>query len=447
MSATVLKFKSATLPIAQFARIDSAHRRLGELYATGHLPIKRAVFDASRIGTQKELVDAFRRDGVEIVLDTEVAELAAKEKFLTHAKKAPWAAAAEGQLLDASYFDGSRSQFGVIRWIAKFAVENNVDTVLAPTHFLADKDFDGWLPLDTRSCLALRTALDQEGGQRIAIDYPIIHSHASINQADFRNTIIERIDDLPIDNIWIRASGLGNQPRPLVVNQFLTSLYDLQRSDRPIIVDHVDGLMAQALIAFGGASGTASGIGERSLFNANNWHKLPKERDENDDFRRATRLPIAGLGRNVSKKELQLLASAKGGQKYCACQDGCCQHGVRDMIADPRQHAAHQTVAPIQALEAIPDLNREHYFLEKPLRNAERLARNIKDLNPATAEAESLGVDLISLKRRLSEHHRKIGKFSDALNKLHDERLSGGQRANACGYRFNQGTSNVERDR
>lgn len=43
--------------------------------------------------------------------------------------------------------------------------------------------------------------------------------------------------------------------------------------------------------------------------------------------------------------------------------------------------------------------------------------------------------DLDSLKRRLSEHHRKIGKFSDTLSPLHDERGAGAPRAMTCRYR------------
>jgi len=446
MSATVIEFKSTAHPIAQFARIDAAHRRMGELYATGRLPIQRAVFDASRIESQKELVDALHQDGIEIVLDTEVAELAAKEKFQTHVKKAPWASAADDGFLDVSYFDGSLSQTNIIKWIARFAVKHKVDTVLAPTHFLADKDFSGWLPIDTKNCQALRKALDEEGGNQIAIDYPIIHLHSAINQATFRQTIGERIIDLPVDNIWIRASGLGNEPRPLVMRQFLSSLYDLQSTDKPLIVDHVDGLMAQALVAFGGASGVAQGIGERNLYNASTWHKLPKERDENSEFRRASRFPISGLGRSLAKKELRLLLSAKGGQKYCSCQDSCCPHGFSDMIADPRQHAARQIIAPIQALEEIPYLNREKFFIDEPLLNAERLARNIKDLKPSTSEAEKLAIDVNSLMSRMSEHHRKIGKFSDALCALHDSRQTGGPRARVCSYRVDRDSNKNKRE-
>lgn len=445
MTATVLEYNKTAHQIAHFIRIDGSHIKCGELYAAGRLPIKRAVFDASRIKTQKEFVDSLRRDGVEIILDTEVAELAARAKFQTHVKKTPWAAVAEGELLDSSYFEGDRNQMNIVDWIARFAVEKNVSSVLAPTHFLADRNYDNWLTIDTKSCLALRKALDREGGRNIAIDYPIIHSHMKLNQLSTRNSLIERVVDLPIDNVWIRASGLGSEPKPQSAKQFLTSLYDFQRLSKPLIIDHTDGLMAQALIAFGGASGLAQGIGERCRFDANTWHKKPKYIDPNKPFGRASYIPISGLGRRLKKNELELLANAKSGHKYLACQDPCCLHGVKNMLADTKQHTAHQTLAPINNMAKVPDLNRENYFIEKPLREAERLSRNIKDLNPSQVDASNLKVDLSSLKKRMTEHHRKIGKFSDTLRLIHDAREAGAPRAMACNDRTMTGFNTTKK--
>ncbi|WP_085899437.1 hypothetical protein [Kiloniella majae] len=445
MSARIIEFKSTTQPIAHFIRVDNAHRRFGDLYAAGRLPIRRAVFDASRIAGQKEFVEALRRDGVEIVLDTEVAELAAPEKFKTHVKDAPWASAAEGDLLDPHFFDGTHSQVNIINWIAKFAVEQKVHTVLAPSHYLADKNFSNWLSVDTQSCIELRKSLDREGGNNIAIDYPIIHLHTALNQQSVRNQIVERINDLPIDNIWIRASGLGTEPKPQATKQFLRTLYDFHNFNKPIIIDHVDGLMAQSLVAFGGASGLAQGIGERCQFKANSWHKTPQERDSSKPFGRTTYIPISGLGRRLSAKELKLLASAKGGKKYLGCQDICCKHGVQNMLEDSRQHSAYQAISPIKRLSEVPDLNRENFFLESPLLEAERLARNIKDLNPSPAEAEKYSIDISSLKGRLTKYHHSVGKLSDALSLLHSERGAGAPRAKVCSYRT--GCINIAQNR
>ena len=448
MSGNVVEFKSPTRPIAQFVRINDAHIRFLELHEAGKLPIERAVFDASRISRQKALIQALKNEGVEIVLDPETAELAAREKIKTHVRKAPWAAIAEGGLLHSSYFDGTFTQANVIRSIAEFAVDCKVDTVLAPTHYLADKDFGGWLSVDYGSCLSLRNELDKLGAKNIAIDYPVLHNHTALNHQETRNEIIKQIVDLPIDNLWIRASGFGgNEPKPQSVRQFLTSLFDFQRAKMPIIMDHSDGLIAQSLLAFGGISGIAHGIGERGSFSAASWHKEPQARDESKPFGRTTYLEIPGLGRRLKAKEVQLLATAKGGHKYLGCQDPCCKHGVKDMIADPRQHAAYQAISPIKKLSEVPDLNRESYFIDKPLLEAEQLARNIKDLNPSKQEVEKTGIDFDNLKFRLGEYHRKIGKFSDVLRFIHDQKEKGAPRAQTCKSRVDNNLSNEKREK
>ncbi len=446
MLDNVIEFKSPVKAIAQFIRIGDAHRKMGELYAAGRLPVRRAIFDASRLKRQIDLVNEFRRNGVEIVLDPEIAELAAKEKFMGQAGNAPWATASEGKLLGPSFFRADEKT-DIIGQIARFAVQYAVDTVLAPTHFLADPDFTDWFSIDVTSCLALRRALDREGGRNISIDYPIIHSHVLINDSTVRSTLIGRIADLPIDNVWIRASGLGNDPKPQTTKQFIFALHGMHNLGKPIVIDYLGGLMGQAVLAFGGASGLAHGIAEREQFNARSWHKEPKKRDNDDGFGRATYIPVPGLGRSFKSKELDLLASAKGGKRAVACQDTCCAHGIQDMKNDPRQHATRQSFAPIDALGAVPDLNRESYFLDKPLREAETLARIIKDLKPSRKDAERLDIDMESLKKRLDDHHRKIGKLGDTLGLMHDERGAGTPRALTCSQRGGNKSSNKREEK
>ena len=87
---------SAKSPLAQFIRIGEAHKKLGDLHAAGRFPAERVVVDASRLRHQKELIKALRDDGAEIVLDLEIAELAAPAKFAGHSRYAPWAIAGEG---------------------------------------------------------------------------------------------------------------------------------------------------------------------------------------------------------------------------------------------------------------------------------------------------------------------------------------------------------------
>jgi hypothetical protein len=434
MSAKIIELRSPIRPIAQFIRVGDIHKKLGDLHAAGQLPLTRAVFDASRFPWQKEFVRALQRENVEIVLDPEIAELAARQKFNGQVRRAPWSGNGSGHPLGPNDF-GPTKVNDLVAQIARFAVINGVTTVLSPTHFLADPDYGDWLNLDVNACIELRNALDREGGRTIAIDYPVLHSHVGLNDSGERSKILSSLSDLPIDNVWIRPSGLGHDPKPLTTKQFLGAMHGLHNLGKPVIIDHLDGLLGQAVLAFGAASGLAHGIAERNQFDARSWHKDPPPRDESSGFGRKTYISIPGLGRTVSKQELEYLASARGGKSVVGCQDTCCAHGVVDMLNDPRRHAARQEFACVEALSKVPDLSREQFFLDKPMRDAERVSRTVKDLKPSQKEAERLMVDWESLDDRLKEHHKKIGKLSDALTHLHDTRGNDAPRAKPCASR------------
>ena len=163
MDAKILPFPltaSAKQPLAHFIRIGEAHKKLADLHASGRLPAKRIVVDASRLRHQKELIEALRENGAEIVLDTEAAELAALSKFSGHARHAPWASAGQGRPLGPEHFKDD-AESDVIGQIARFAVAFRVDAVLAPTHFLGDPAFPDWSVIDRHACTLLRTALDR----------------------------------------------------------------------------------------------------------------------------------------------------------------------------------------------------------------------------------------------------------------------------------------------
>jgi hypothetical protein len=90
MSAQILPLRAPAQPVADFLRIgDTGHHLLADMLAEGRLPARRVVVDASRLRYQKQLVEAFRAEGAEIVLDTKAAELAAPAKFGGLARGAP----------------------------------------------------------------------------------------------------------------------------------------------------------------------------------------------------------------------------------------------------------------------------------------------------------------------------------------------------------------------
>jgi hypothetical protein len=426
MSAQILPFPTVSTalasPIALHIRLGAAHQKLAALLAASRFPATRMVVEASRFARQVELVHAMQDAGAAIVLDPETAELAAPAKFAGNARHAPWALPSVNGLLGPEHFSRHAPR-DVIGQIARFAVQSRCDVVLSPTHFLGDPNYDQWLAIDHEACGFLREALDREGGSNIAIDYSVIISHTELNNPNVRGMLTAAVADLPIDNVWIRASGLDSNSGPLTVRRYLTALSSLHNLGKPLIADYLGGLVGTAALAFGVVSGVAHGINERERFDAADWHKPPTKVAEDKRFGPATRIAIPGLNRSFKVGELELLSKARGGRRLVSCSDpNCCPRGLPDMIAEPRRHAAHQVFRELGQLQGIPDLKREHHFLNGAMTIAERLAREIKNLKPPASEATQRGIDPTKLMARLSDHSRRTEQLHSALLELHDQR-------------------------
>ena len=234
-------------------------------------------------------------------------------------------------------------------------------------------------------------------------------------------TLIEQLA-LRCDRRWI-AKGAAT----------ISGLHNL---GKPIVADHLGGLVGFAALCFGAVSSLAAGIGEKERFDGRGWHKEPAPLVEDAKFGRSVRVSIPGLHRSVTLKELDVLASAKNGRRLCGCNDrSCCQHGYIDMVADPRGHAARQLFRAISAIEEVPDLRRDTHFLDGPLVHADRRAREIKGLRPSQAEAERHGIDGNELMKRLLTHSRHVEKLRSSLEHIHEARGDEGPRARPIEFR------------
>ncbi len=436
MSAKILPFAAAPTPsdvaspLALFVRLGDAHKKLADLHAIGKLPAKRVVVEASRFRFQKDFVAALANEGLEVVLDTEAAELAALAKYKGQARHAPWAQ--DARPLGPSFFMRD-SKVDVIRQIAEFAVQHKFHVVLAPTHYLGDKAFPHWLEVDRAACVRLREALDAAGGQHIAIDYPLIVPHVSLQEHLVRATYIQNVSDLPIDNVWIRASGLNSDPGPHTLKRYISAMTAVHNLGKPIIADHLGGLVADAAMACGAISGLAHGVNQRERFDAGGWDKPAPVRDDDAPFGRSVRIPIAGLNKSLTRDELAVLVSATGGRRALGCGDrGCCPHGYEDMVEEPRGHSAHQMFERHAALEKVPDFRRIDYFLSGPMTDAVRVSKQISALRPSKAEAAKLKIDVEPLMSRLGGQHVKLKKSKAMLEALHESSEFGSSRARAA---------------
>ncbi|MGO8845593.1 MAG: hypothetical protein ACLQFI_09715 [Methylocella sp.] len=423
-------------PVAHFIRLgETGYHKLANLHAAGRFPATRIVVDASRLKHQKEFVSSLRAKGAEIVLDTKVAELSALEKFDGYARHAPWSALGEDKPLNPGHFDPKSSQ-DIFGQIARFAVEYQVDAVLAPTHFVGDPNFKEWFKVDQTSCRALRRALDREGGSAIAVDYLLITPHSMLNDDAVRSEFLSGLDGLPYDNLWVRSSGFGNDAGPLATKRFVTAMSGLHNLGKPIVADYLGGLVGHAALAFGAVSGLCHGVGEKERFDARSWHN-PAKKNDGDKFGRAPRVFIAGLDRSATIPELEIMANARGGRKLVTCCDrACCPHGMRDTIADPRQHAAYQSFSMMADLASRPDLNREQHFLNGRMADVDRQARLAKDLKFSAEEAVERKVDIGKLTKRLVDHSKQVGKMRLSLEDLHEIRADGVPRARPIAARI-----------
>ncbi len=285
MAAQILPFPTFGLPpspVGCLLRVGTAHRKLAELHAAGHLPVRQAVIEASRFRHQREFVAALRESGAHIVLDTEAAELASPARCGGHRRLAPWAPE-NGCLLGPENFIGAELEKFVGK-VARFAVEHRVNTVLAPGHFLGDPNFENWLTVDRAACFALRQALDHEGGSDIAVDYQLILPSITLTEPGTRGDLISALTNLPVENVWVRSSGFGADAGPLAAKRYLTSIIGFHNLGKPVIADYLGGLIGQAALAFGAVSGILQGVLERERFDAHHWHNEPKPVEEKLGF-------------------------------------------------------------------------------------------------------------------------------------------------------------------
>ena len=374
--------------------------------------MSRVVIDASRYRYQKELVDAFRAFGVEVVLDTKAAELAAPSRFEGIVRHAPWAA--KDGPLGPRHFQSAASA-NVIEHIARFAVEHEFTAVLAPSHFLSNSERHKWFELDQKSCEALRKAIDREGGRNIGIDYPLLIPHTLLFDEGVRGEIVAGLADLPFDNLWVRTSGFGADGAPLTTVRYIQTLRSLHNLGKPIIADHLGGLIGLATIAFGAACGIAHGIGERERFDARSWNRPRQSRESPTRNGPTRRVLIAELDKSFTARELQFLVEAKGARRLVVCGDrSCCPHGLPDMLDNPKRHAINRRILQIDGLQKVPNGNREQHYMRTEVSKAVCLARQVKELQVGD-----------EMKTRLAEHSRRMERLQKALEHLFEMRGRG----------------------
>ncbi len=427
------KQASVFQPVAHYIRLgETSYRKVADLAAEGVIQSKRFVVDGSKIAYQRDIIQMLQGLGAEVVLDPRIVELSARRKCAGLASSAPWASEIRGVPLSPDMFRASHPA-DIYGSIARCAVEYGVSAVLSPSHYLADPGFDGWQKIDHDACVLLRRALDSEGGKTIAIDYLVAARLTDFMDEGFQSKLMPNLSDLPYDNLWVRAS-MSTPIGPLNAQRLVRTLSRWHNIGKPIVMDYMGGLTAEALVGMNVVSGISHGYGEQSSFTADKWTEPPEERDKDKPAGRSTRVGVSALGCTFTSAEFDVLLTAHGAKSVLLPNDRTVlPNGVEDVSRDPRRFNVCEAQRRLAEIDAVPTANRPDYFADKRMREVVATANKAAKLNPKADIAKAKNVDLATLRVRLVKLSTASERLRGTYEKLAQERTEQGATVRAIG--------------
>lgn len=357
--------------------------------------------------------------GAEITLDTRIAELSEPGSYRPSAQ---WLAGIDKTrpLTPRDFSDDGIRR--IAAEIATFAIENVVDAVLVPSHFVINAR-SAWWPIDLKLCLELRQALDEMGGNNIRIDYSLITTYGTLREPEQRRAFRVGLRDLPFDNLWLRVSDFGADATASAVKSYISAVMDFHALERPLVADHVGGLAGLAIAAFGATGGIAHGVSEKERFDVRRWTVPKKSRGGGQ----GERVYLPALDRYFKIEEARSLLEVRGARRLLACEDrDCCPRGAEDTFNNPKAHFIAQRLTQLGDLSATPEERRVSRFLDFHLAPAERRARQAAKLDtrdPATKRA------LEKTSVRLDRMRDVLGNLDQIMGREHSRSLPLEQRS------------------
>jgi hypothetical protein len=292
--------------------------------------------------------------------------------------------------------------------VARFAVANRANAVLAPSHFLKNA-LSVWWPIDQQFCIELRRALDEAGGGNIAIDYSLTTGYGTILQPEERRAFLSPLGDLPFENLWVRISDFGSDATPTAIRRYISAMADFHALKRPLVADQVGGLAGLSMVAFGATGAIAHGVSEKERFDVRPWFGPRKPGGGGQ----GGRVYFPAIDRYLKIDEARALLEVRGARRLLACEDrDCCPRGVDDTFNNPKAHFITQRLAQIGDLSETPEERRVSRFLDLHLASADRRAR----------QATKLDTGNTAMKRVLEKASLRLDRMRAVLEDL-DETL------------------------
>lgn len=424
---TVISFphhQAVFQPFGHYVRLgEGSFRKVADLAASRVLRNQRFVVEPSWLPRNKGLVRMLHGLGAELVLDPRTIELSSQRNCSGKTLKVPWAA--HSPLTPGVFAPDHRDD--IYGQIARCAVEGDVDVVIAPTHFLSDPGFDGWYEIDIEGCHQLRRALDVAGGFMIRIDFMIAARLQDLENPAFQAKVMTDLPNLPIDNLWVRASMSSPDDGPTNAQRLVRMLAGWHNAGVPIVMDYMAGITGEALLAMNVVSAIAHGFGEQTTFNTGKWTEPPEERDTDKPIRRGTRISLTALGVTLTGAEMEVVLSAHGAKSLLLTTDKkILPNGLDDIRKDPRAFNAAETNRRLNEIAAVPTSSRPEQFCKTRLREIVETRRKAAKLKPKDSIAKERKVNLEALTKRWATKAVTAEKLRGAYEDIAKERTDQG---------------------
>jgi hypothetical protein len=349
-------------PLGLYIRVSrSDHANLTGYMSSGRGGFHGVVFNAAHANFQQELKELILAQRGDAILDPQTQPLATVGGYTPVLGKLPWGLERVNTIADYQETSARR----LVATIGDYALDQGYTQVMTPTHFIRSAN-DEWLAIDLDSARRLRNHLEKKSTSKIPIIYQLSLPYALLRAPEIRSLILERMQGLQADALWVNVEGFGASSTGTGVRAYLAAMEEFQQLGIPIVADHVGGLIGLSLLAFGGVGGIALGIAKGESFNAAHWFR-PKS---GTPFSPHEQVYIRELDFMLKPEAASGLfdASHKAKARYVCRDTKCCPRGAADMLKKPGLHYLYQKVNEIAELSQIPEQLRPGHFVEKHLR-------------------------------------------------------------------------------
>lgn len=386
-------------PLGSYLRVGRRdHVFLGQMLVENKPVGSGLIVDPALNDSHKDLWVEARQRGVETVLDPRSLDLSTVGGIVRGgARELPWAPS-DLHTPDSLYGNAGED---LCDQLVDMASNDGHAAVFAPTHFVTSVH-DPWLDVDADLTHALRDSLDRSGLRDVPIYYRLITNTGNFYSAQWREAVIEHLQKLPIDALWLWVHPFGTMKSgSLTLKRYLAACRDLHQLGLPLVGEHTGGV-GVALMAFGALGGVESGVTVHEGTNLASWLRPPTKRGGGNA---EARIYLHELGAFLDRKRAMALLNRPGMKAAHACLDpACCRRGWKDTQSHYREHFVTRRSREVTALSNIPEPLRAGAYMETFLRPASDKAVRAAEVEPTLLATRkrldswrgTLGADLTS---------------------------------------------------